>query len=156
MNNSAAIALRAYPEHALPSRFHSSDFLPPNFLPWLVEAWLCGVALFGLRFACGFLLLEQKRRGLSSMPSQRVLDLCHELQRRLGLNRAIRYLECGWLQAPAVIGWIRPIVLLPISALTGLSEAQLRAVIAHELAHLRRHDSGRDAAFLSPRYMVAE
>ncbi len=59
---------------------------------------------------------------------------------QLGLNRAIRYLECGWLQAPGVIGWIRPIVLLPVAALTGLSEAQLRAVIAHELAHIRRHD----------------
>ena len=40
-----------------------------------------------------------------------------------------------------MIGWIRPIVLLPVSALTGLTEAQLRAVIAHELAHIRRHDS---------------
>ena len=114
--------------------------MAPNILPWLVAAWLCGVALFSLRFAGGFLLLEHKRRSQSSIPGARILALCHELQRRLGLNRAIQYLECGWLQSPAVIGWIRPIILLPVSALTGLSEAQLRAVIAHELAHIRRHD----------------
>ena len=151
MNNGAAVALPASPESYRPSRLLSPDFLPPNILPsnilpsnilpGLVEAWLFGVALFSLRFAGGFLLLEHKRRRLSSVPSQRILAQCHELQRRLGLNRAIGYLECGWLQAPAVIGWIRPIILLPVSALTGLSEAQLRMVIAHELAHIRRFDS---------------
>ena len=140
MKDGAAIAWADSPTHFLSSRLFASDLLPPNILPWLVGAWLCGVALFSLRFAGGFLLLEHKRRRQFSIPGPRILATCQELQRRLGLNRAIRYLECGWLQAPAVIGWIRPIVLLPVSALTGLSEAQLRAVIAHELAHVRRHD----------------
>ncbi|MES2293903.1 MAG: M56 family metallopeptidase [Pseudomonadota bacterium] len=129
------------PKRFLPSRFLPPDFLTPNILPWLVGAWLCGVALFSLRLAGGFLLLEHKRGGQFGAPSPRILEICQDLQRQLGLNRAIRYLECGWLQAPAVIGWIRPIVLLPVFALTGLSEAQLRAVIAHELAHIRRLDS---------------
>jgi beta-lactamase regulating signal transducer with metallopeptidase domain len=113
----------------------------PNLLPWLVGAWFAGVALFSLRFAGGFLLLEHKRRRQSNAPSPRILAMCRELQRQLGLDRAIRYLECGWLQAPAVIGWFRPVILLPLSALTGLTEEQLRAVIAHELAHIRRLDA---------------
>ena len=116
-------------------------YLPPNILPWLVGAWLCGVALFSLRLAGGFLLLERKRHRQSSIPGPRILAMCHELQHQLGLNGAIRYLECNWLQAPAVIGWIRPLILLPVAALTGLTEEQLRAVIAHELAHIRRLDS---------------
>jgi len=71
---------------------------------------------------------------------QKQTDLCREVQDRLGLARAVRYLECDWLQAPAVIGWLRPVVLLPVVALTGLSEDQLRAVVAHELAHIQRLD----------------
>ncbi len=110
-----------------------------SILPWLVAAWLTGVVFFSLRFFGGFLLLERKRRQ-SFAPDARILHLCREIQAQLGLTRAIRYLECGWLQAPAVIGWLRPIVLIPVTALTGLSEAQLRAVIAHELAHIRRFD----------------
>jgi beta-lactamase regulating signal transducer with metallopeptidase domain len=109
-------------------------------LPWLVEAWLLGVAFFSLRSAGGFLLLERERRKQSTTPSARVLAMCQTLQRRLGLERAIRYCECTWLQAPAVIGWFRPIVLLPVTALTGLSEEQLRLVIVHELAHIQRLD----------------
>jgi beta-lactamase regulating signal transducer with metallopeptidase domain len=109
-------------------------------LPWLVEAWLLGVAFFSLRSAGGFLLLERERRRQSDSVSGSLLEMCRTLQRRLGLNRAVRYCECAWLQAPAVIGWFRPIVLLPVTALTGLSEEQLQLVIVHELAHIQRLD----------------
>jgi len=109
-------------------------------LPWLVEAWLLGVAFFSLRSAGGFLLLERERRKRSMVVSPRVLEICRTLQDQLGLDRAIAYCECKWLQAPAVIGWFRPIVFLPATALTGLSEEQLELVIAHELAHIQRFD----------------
>ena len=109
-------------------------------LPWLVEAWLLGVAFFSLRSAGGFFLLERERRRQSSIVSPRLLEICRTLQCRLGLDRAIAYCECKWLQAPAVIGWFRPVVFLPMTALTGLSEEQLEAVIAHELAHIQRLD----------------
>ena len=111
-----------------------------NALPWLVEAWLLGVAFFSLRSAGGFFLLERQRRRQSAVVSNRILEICYTLQDRLGLNRAIDYCECKWLQAPAVIGWFRPVVFLPVTALTGLTEEQLEAVIAHELAHIQRFD----------------
>jgi len=118
-----------------PSRVPSMDALP-----WLVEAWLLGVAFFSLRSAGGFVLLERERRRQSAIVSARVLEICYSLQDQIGLNRAIAYCECAWLQAPAVIGWFRPVVFLPVTALTGLSEEQLSLVIAHELAHIRRFD----------------
>jgi beta-lactamase regulating signal transducer with metallopeptidase domain len=110
-------------------------------LAWLVEAWLIGVAFFSLRSAGGFVLLARERRKQSGAVQERVLEICYGLEERLGIRRAIQYCQCKWLQAPAVVGWFRPIVFLPASALTGLSEEQLRAVIAHELAHIRRFDS---------------
>lgn len=113
---------------------------PLDVLPWLVETWLLGVAFLSLRSAGGFLLLERERRRQSTAVNERVLEICYTLQDRLGLNRAIDYCECKWLQAPAVIGWFRPVVFLPVTALTGLSEEQLEVVIAHELAHIQRLD----------------
>src|SRR5580700_543385 len=135
----AGITPTLYPAPSASAGF-SYDSTLPDALPWLVEAWLLGVAFFSLRSAGGFLLLERERRKQSTTPSTRVLAMCRTLQRRLGLERAVRYCECKWLQAPAVIGWFRPIVLLPVSALAGLSEEQLESVIAHELAHIQRLD----------------
>jgi Zn-dependent protease with chaperone function len=132
----------AVSDRAIAAFANSSRHFPhPDILPWLVGAWLCGVGLLSLRLAGGFLLLEHRLRSQSGALSPRILAMCQEVQRQLGLDRAIRYLECDWLQTPAVVGWLRPIVFLPVSALTGLSEAQLRAVIAHELAHIRRFDA---------------
>ena len=64
-----------------------SPFAPSlDALPWLVEAWLLGVAFFSLRSAGGFLLLERERRRQSSVVSPRVLEICYALQDQLGIG----------------------------------------------------------------------
>ena len=136
---SAAWPLATSTSPTIPSqtlRVSSSDAIA-----WLVQAWLFGVAIFSLRSAGGFLLLERERRKRASVVGERVLEICYTLQDQLGISRTIQYCECKWLQAPAVIGWFRPVVFLPATALTGLSEDQLQAVIAHELAHIQRLDA---------------
>jgi hypothetical protein len=52
----------------------------------------------------------------------------------------VRLLESAVVEVPSLIGWLRPVVLLPASALTGLTPRQIEAILAHELAHVRRHD----------------
>lgn len=111
------------------------------YFAWLVEAWFAGVVLLSLRSAGGFLVVEHLRRKESTPVCDELLDLCISLQRRMGFDRVVRYCQSVRLDAPAVAGWIRPVVLLPITAITGLSEEQLEAVIAHELAHIQRHDA---------------
>jgi beta-lactamase regulating signal transducer with metallopeptidase domain len=131
----------ASPRTASPALQQDDPSPSTDSLPLLVEAWLIGVAFFSLRSAGGFLLLERERRRQAVVVADRILEICYSLQDHLGINRAIQYCECAWLQAPAVVGWFRPIVFLPMNALTGLSEDQLQAVIAHELAHIKRYDA---------------
>ena len=119
----------------------NASIISPNTLTLFVELWFVGVMLFSLRTAGGFFLLARLRRREANPIRQELLASCREMQRRLGITRAIRYCESLYLDAPAVIGWFRPVILFPVSALTGLSELQLRAVIAHELAHIRRLDA---------------
>jgi beta-lactamase regulating signal transducer with metallopeptidase domain len=113
----------------------------PPYFPWLVEIWFAGVVLLSLRSAGGILLVERLRRKENIPVTDDLRELCESLQQRMGLTRAIRYCESLHLGAPAVAGWLRPVVLLPVSVLSGLTEAQLEAVIAHELAHIRRYDA---------------
>jgi len=107
---------------------------------WLVEAWFLGVLLLSLRTAGGLILIERMRRKEIKRVGEELYARCLELQRRMGIDRLIQYCECHRLDAPAVLGWFRPVVLLPVRALTGLTEEQIEAVIAHELAHIRRLD----------------
>ena len=110
-------------------------------LLWFVELWFAGVIILSLRTAGGVLLIERMRRKDAKPVTAKLHALCVAVQQQLGLARAIRYCESSLLDAPAVIGWFRPAVLLPLTALTGLSDEQLQAVIAHELAHIRRLDN---------------
>ncbi len=112
-----------------------------NITLWLVEGWLIGVVALSLRSAGGLLLLGRLRRQSARAISAPLMDVCLTLQRRMGLRRIVEYCESHEIDAPAVIGWFRPVVLLPVSALTGLSQEQLEAVLAHELAHIRRMDA---------------
>jgi beta-lactamase regulating signal transducer with metallopeptidase domain len=121
------------------------------YLLWFVEAWFLGVVLLSLRPAAGFLLIERMRLKCGTPISGALYARCLELQRRIGLYRVVRYCESLQLEAPAVVGWFRPVILLPVSALTGLSTDQLSTVIAHELAHVKRYD-----AFVNVFQMAAE
>jgi len=117
-----------------------SRTVQPMAMLWLVEAWFLGVLLLSLRTAGGLFLIERMRRKEIKPVGGELFERCVALQRRMGLDRVIQYCECHRLDAPAVLGWFRPVVLLPVRALTGLTEDQIKAVIAHELAHIRRLD----------------
>ena len=112
----------------------------PMAMLWVVEVWFLGVLLLSLRTAGGLFLIERMRRKEIKPVGGNLYERCLALQRRMGLDRVIQYCECHRLDAPAVLGWFRPVVLLPVRALTGLTEEQIEAVIAHELAHIRRLD----------------
>ena len=107
---------------------------------WIARGWLAGVFVFALRIAFGLLVIDYlRRRNLIALPDA-LVDRFRALQRRVGIRRNVRYAECRSLSVPAVIGFFRPIVLLPMRALTGLTPEQLEAVIAHELGHIKRFD----------------
>jgi beta-lactamase regulating signal transducer with metallopeptidase domain len=105
-----------------------------------VEAWFLGVVLLSLRTAGGLFLIGRMRRREIKPVGRELYLKCIALQLKMGFERVIRYCECDRLDAPAAFGWIRPVVLLPVRALSGLTEDQIEAVIAHELAHIRRLD----------------
>ena len=139
--NSAAASETSARAVAAKHQSTASSRTAPDYFFLLVELWFAGVVLFSLRSAGGFFLVVRLRRKESTPVSQDLLNLCQTLQERMGITRIVRYCESLQLSAPVVVGWIRPVVLLPVTALTGLDETQLRAVIAHELAHIQRLDA---------------
>lgn len=109
-------------------------------LPWFTSLWLAGVLLLSLRMLGGWLytwrLLSRRTSPLAESWQQRLTLLREELR----VSRPVRLVQSALVQVPAAIGWLRPMILIPTSALMGLTPRQLEAIIAHELAHIRRYD----------------
>ncbi|MGH9518912.1 MAG: M56 family metallopeptidase, partial [Terriglobales bacterium] len=111
----------------------------PEFLPWLVAVWAVGVLLFGLQALGGWCLLRRLRREVrppAAWLAQQFTALC----RRAGMEARAQLALSAETSTPCALGFWRPLVLLPVSALTTLAPDQLEAILAHELAHIRRCD----------------
>jgi hypothetical protein len=106
----------------------------------LVTVWLTGVAVLTLRLFSGWIWV-QRMKSHDAQPVHDGLEaMGRRLMRRLHIFRAVRFLQSKRVDVPTVIGWLRPVVLLPVSTLAGLTPRQVEAILAHELAHIRRHD----------------
>ncbi|SPE37650.1 Peptidase M56, BlaR1 (fragment) [Candidatus Sulfopaludibacter sp. SbA3] len=106
---------------------------------WVLPAWAFGVLVFSLRMVWGWAQVAAlRRRGQPADAA--VLSTIANLSHRLKLARPTQVLISTWPGGPSLVGWLRPVILLPASALAGLTPQQLEAVLAHELAHVLRHD----------------
>jgi len=138
-SNSLPVTSGSRHESATPWLQRASALLEP-VLPWIVGAWLVGVLALSVRLLGGWAQAQRLKRRLVKP----VADSCREMMKRLvqglKISRPVQVLESALAKVPTAIGWIRPVILLPATALTGLTPKQLEAVLAHELAHIRRHD----------------
>jgi peptidoglycan-N-acetylglucosamine deacetylase len=80
-----------------------------------------------------------KRRQTNPLAERWQARVAH-LSRQLRLSRPVRLCESALVEVPTVVGWLRPVILVPASLLTGLPAQQVEALLAHELAHIRRQD----------------
>jgi beta-lactamase regulating signal transducer with metallopeptidase domain/peptidoglycan/xylan/chitin deacetylase (PgdA/CDA1 family) len=109
-------------------------------LPWLVLVWFGGAFVLLLRLLGGWVLTERLRRADGGALAHDLRETLARLAERLRVSRPVRMCESALVEVPTVIGWLRPVILVPAAALAGLTAPQLEALLAHELAHIRRHD----------------
>jgi beta-lactamase regulating signal transducer with metallopeptidase domain len=109
-------------------------------LPALVALWFAGVCVLSVRLLGGWVTAQQlPRRGAKSIEGALRVRLA-ELAHRMGVVRPVCLLASTVVSVPTVVGWLRAAILVPAGALSGLPPGQLEALLAHELAHIRRHD----------------
>ncbi len=111
-----------------------------QFLFWVVMVWLAGAMVFWVRLAGGWVVAARMRSMLVRRAPPEWQETLRKLGARIGLSRPVRLLVSALVQVPTVVGWLRPVVLVPVGALGGLPAEHLEALLLHELAHIRRHD----------------
>ena len=113
---------------------------PEKFIPGFVLAWVLGVTALSLRLLFSSLQVARWKRRGNEPPGAPWVERLDRLKAALQISRPVRLVKSVLVEVPAVVGWLRPVILLPAATLAGLTPAQLEAILAHELAHVRRHD----------------
>jgi penicillin-binding protein 2 len=107
---------------------------------WLVLVWLTGIVLCSLRHLLGWLGLHTLRTQGTSPAPEAVVAALQETQRVMGIRRRVTVLCSDRISGPVAMGCLKLLILVPVSLATRLPMAQWEMILAHELAHLRRHD----------------
>jgi beta-lactamase regulating signal transducer with metallopeptidase domain len=105
----------------------------------VLPLWVAGVCVCGARTLIAYRYLVALRVGAYAAAGH-VLDIVRALEQRMHVRRRVQVVIAAASGGPSMAGWLRPVLLLPAAVITGLTPEQLETIIAHEMAHVRRHD----------------
>lgn len=120
--------------------FDAIKFFLSNNLGLIVQIWLIGVGLFFTKLLFDLWTINHlKTKGLKRVDNSTFVKF-NDLMNDLKITKKIKIFESSKTQSPIVIGNLKPYILLPIGLTSGLTISELEAILAHELAHIKRYD----------------
>ncbi|KAA9356347.1 M56 family metallopeptidase [Larkinella humicola] len=115
------------------------SWLHPH-LSLLVTVWFLGAVLLMVRLFGGWVFVQRLTQRNTSPAPEAWQTYAQKVADQLGITKAVRLVESAEIAVPMTIGWLKPVILIPVGLLAGLSPRQVEAVLVHELAHIRRYD----------------
>ena len=109
-------------------------------LGWIIVFWSAGLMVMLVRIFVQLTGVARLKRDAIDIDQKDLLDMFADMCTSMGITRKIRFAASAVLVHPGVIGFWRPVLLIPASMLTNTPPDHLQAIIAHELAHIRRYD----------------
>lgn len=111
-----------------------------QLLPYLSAAYLILMIFLSVKWIIGYrYTLQIRKEGLAKMPANwRVF--VQDTARQLGITREVRIFLSEKIASPLTIGFLKPLILVPVASINHLTIAQLEAILLHELAHIKRYD----------------
>jgi len=108
-------------------------------MSWVVLLWVIGFSVFAIRTVSGIFATYDIRADARPTGGEWTAYV-QRTAYSLGITRIIRIAESTRISGPMVIGYFKPLILIPVGMIGGLTTQQLETVFLHELAHIRRHD----------------
>lgn len=114
-------------------------FLGQN-MTLIVSLWAIGAGILLVRLAMGYVWVHQLKTHPNNQLNAQLSDLVENLKIRMEIGRTVLIKTSNQVNLPMIMGVVKPVILMPAALISGFSTAQLEAILAHELAHLKRHD----------------
>jgi bla regulator protein blaR1 len=127
----------------LPSSRHISLLSYFSTIDWrklLSGVWVIGVIVFAIRLVLGTTILNLRISKISQITNTNILDILDQCKRTMNVRVHLQLIETSWVCSPALAGFFRPKLLLPLGTSDRLTPSELRHVFLHELAHIKRWD----------------
>jgi beta-lactamase regulating signal transducer with metallopeptidase domain len=109
-------------------------------LPLIVTIWMLGMCMFLLRLMGNIGYVYYLKSHLNIPVEQYWEDILHRLAQKSGIKKTISLVESALVRSPMVVGYLKPVILFPIGMINRLEPDEAEAILAHELAHILRHD----------------
>lgn len=141
--SAAPISFSAAPEPTQPwavAAIHNIAAFCDAHALYIVSAWLLILLAKLTQTGWSLVYIRRIRRENVRPAGEHWAGKVRALAGSLGLRRSITLLESARIRVPMVVGYLKPVILVPMGILTQLPQDQLEAVLLHELAHIRRRD----------------
>lgn len=109
---------------------------------WCLAIYFAVAALLALRLLLAVFDAARLARGVAHIDDDRWSAQLEHWRRRLGVRARVRLATSARTAVPIQIGWLRPVIVLPLGAVNASDEQTRAAILLHELAHVRRGDYG--------------
>lgn len=109
-------------------------------LPFIVLVWILGVFVLTLRMLGELAYIQHLRHSKGKFITGKWQDRLQEIAWEMGIQHTVELKESLRINGPILTGYFKPIILIPFGLITNLTPAQMESVLAHELAHIKRHD----------------
>ncbi len=129
------------PSSVAPATFFSgmTDYFQQH-LPVIVTCWFLGMSLFLLKLLGNIGYVYYLKNHLNFPADTYWDELKETMLAKAGISRAVDLVESAIVRTPMVVGYLKPMILFPIGMINRLDPSEVEAIVAHELAHIRRHD----------------
>jgi beta-lactamase regulating signal transducer with metallopeptidase domain len=137
-------AINANDQNVFAAIENLQSFFNKNYsavLPFVVGLWFLGAAFFALRLGGGALQLHIYKTRKISAPGSEWQEIFSTLCAKLKITQTVKFWRSNLVETPVVIGWFKPVILVPAGVFLQISPRELETIIAHELVHIRRYDA---------------
>ncbi|MFK8010241.1 MAG: M56 family metallopeptidase [Saprospiraceae bacterium] len=109
-------------------------------LPLIVTLWLVGMIFFLLRMLGGLAFIQKLKTQQQQALTAEWQTIFEKIHAKFPMKKTVRIVESALAKTPMVVGYLKPVILFPLGAVNQLTQQEVEAVLAHELAHIYRND----------------
>lgn len=111
-----------------------------DYLPIIVFLWFIGITALLLKNLGGLIIVQRLKSYYIEPVGESVRQMVDQIRHHFNIRRTIQPLISSKVTSPMVIGHFKPVVLIPIKLAGSLTSDEMKIVLRHELAHIKRND----------------